>query len=118
MKSPVENNYRADIRLKVEGNLIKFQIDTGASVNVLDEKDLTKLKPNIKIETTDKRIFPYGNRTPLPLLGKFQATVRTFYIAKHTSKCMGSLLGLQSAVNLELLSIVNNITERKGVDQT
>ena len=49
----------------------------------------------------------------------FQATVETkqkfgvltFYIAKHTSTCTGSLLGLNDAISLGLIHIVNTIQE-------
>ena len=125
MAAVIEKKYCADVKVKVEGRLIQFQIDIGVSVNVLDKNDLPKIESKIKVERTDKKIFPYSSRLPLPLLGKFQATVETkdkfeivtFYIAKHTSNCMGSLLGLRSAVALGLMSIVNNIEKREEADQ-
>ena len=125
MDSLIEKKYRADVIVKLEGCPIQFQIDTGASVNVLDENDLPKVRSKIKIARTEKKILAYGSRIPLPSLGKFQATVETkrrfaivtFYIAKRTSKCMGSLLELQSAVSLGLIYIVNNVENKKVVDQ-
>ena len=114
----------ANVKLKIGGCWMKFQIDTGASVNVLDEDDLSKISDEIVVKKTNKKIFPYGSQVPLPLAGKFETMVEskrkmgvlTFYIAKHTSNCMGSLLGLKSASDLGLISIVNRIGENTRVD--
>ena len=59
------------------------------------------------------------------MLGQFRAIVErkrrfevlTFYIAKQTSNCMGSLLGLDAATSLGLINIVNNVNTPKRDDE-
>ena len=70
-------------------------IDTGSSVTVIDKTTFQKLKeqnPNLTLQKTKTKLFPYGTNAPLPLMGKFQTTLETktkyavcdvFVINKH-----------------------------------
>ena len=88
--SEINDKSCANVSLKIEGQILNFQIDIGATFNILDEKDLPNTRKNIKVLKTDKKIFAYGSKLPLPSLGKFQTTVETtnkielltFYIPK------------------------------------
>ena len=71
----INDNRSANIDLKIEGQTIDFQIDTGATVNILDEKSLPKIQKNINVLKTDKKMFAYGSKLPLLLLGKFRVTL-------------------------------------------
>ena len=56
---------------------LQFQIDSGADVNIIDENSFDKLKGQVCLTKTKAKLFSYNSRTPLPLLGKFTATVST-----------------------------------------
>src|SRR6218665_1736014 len=59
----------------LDGIPIHVMADSGASVNILDERDFNKLSPRRKLIHTTTRIFPYQGSTPLPVLGKLTLTV-------------------------------------------
>ena len=50
-------------------------MDTGASVNVLDEMTYKSLSSTTKFDKTSVKIYPYNSHRPVELLGKLQATV-------------------------------------------
>ena len=95
---------------------LQFQIDSGADVNIIDEHSFAKLKGQVTLKHTRAKLFAYNSTVPLPLLGKFTATIATkkrydaadFYVVKG-SQSSGCLLGSISAVNLGILHIVNSV---------
>lgn len=104
--------------IKVNTVPIRFQIDSGADVNIIDEDSFSKLKERMTLGKSRAKLFLYNSVTPLPILGKFTAAIATkkrydvtdFYVAKgsKSSKC---LLGSTSAVNLGILHIVSRVKE-------
>ena len=60
------SDYRCDLR-----------VDTGASVNILDEETFIQIPSDPKLEKTSVKVYPYNSNSPVKLLGKFQATVET-----------------------------------------
>lgn len=56
-------------KIWIAGNPAEVLIDSGASVNLLDEKTYQKVKSNVALERSNKKILPYGTQTPLTLLG-------------------------------------------------
>ena len=67
------------LTVKVGGIHLQVMVDSGASVNVIDEKTWISLKKN-KIKCvntkTNKALFPYGVKTPLTVIEKFTADVQ------------------------------------------
>lgn len=60
------------IYVTIGGVQSNMTIDSGAGVNVLDRKEwerLIKCREKSKSYSTNKKIFAYGNRTPLKTLG-------------------------------------------------
>lgn len=53
--------------IKIRGRKIRAMINTGASVNILDEKTFKTLCDPCK---TDVTIFAYASQTPLPVLSQ------------------------------------------------
>ena len=53
-------------------------INSGASVNLLDEITFARINShdNESLRATHTKIYPYGNETPLPLLGTVTAAVK------------------------------------------
>lgn len=98
--------------IKVGDSNVKVMIDTGASVNIIDETTFRRLKCRPSLTKCTISIFPYGSRTPLPALGKFtamvesksQLTTATFHVLKGNN---GSLLGYGTASQLGLIKIAN-----------
>ena len=98
-----------------------MQIDSGSDVNTITEDDFRRLRKEVSLVPTKARLYPYGSKAPLKLLGKFTASVSSkdvydvadFYVVKGGSKS-GSLLGCTTAVALGVLKIVNQVKTGKG----
>ena len=56
-------------------------IESGTSVNVLDEITFARIKSleNGSLRPTHTKIYFYGSEIPLPLLGTLNATVKSSY---------------------------------------
>ena len=99
------------------GRNILFTADSGASVNVMDERDYNRLEQKPNLIPTNVKIFSYGSQVPIPVLGTFTDTVRngsystiaTFFVV--TGSC-GSLLGWNTSTKLRLINVVNAVTSQ------
>ena len=93
------------VTAKISDYKCDLLVDTGASINILDEETFSQIQSDPKLEKTTVKVYPYNSNSPLKLLGKFQATVETkkritvatFYVTEVNS---GSLLG--SEISQEL----------------
>ena len=102
------------ITTKTDNYLLQFQSDSGADVNIIDKDSFSKLKGQVTVKNTRAKLFAHNSTVPLPLLGKFTATIATekrydaadFYVVKG-SESTGCLLGFTSAVNLDMIHIVH-----------
>ena len=107
-------------RLEIDGEYVELMLDSGASVNLIDEVTYQGIyKGKVKtLAQAKRRIFSYGSPTPLPLLGTIHAkltaksntTSATLHVVKGSS---GNLLGYDTAQRLGLLKIVNQV----GIDK-
>ena len=52
-------------------------IDTGATVDVIDNPTFQTLKKKVRLEPTKTKLFVYGSSTPLKLQGCFQASIES-----------------------------------------
>ena len=101
-------------KVKLLGTPLTLMADSGARINILDERDFNKLSPQPDLKLTRVNIFAYKTHAPLPILGKFTAPIQsstktcrdTFYVVEGTS---GSLLSWKTSTNLELLKVVQPI---------
>jgi hypothetical protein len=92
-------------------------IDTGASVNIIDEGTFSKLKIRPELEKATSRLFAYGADHPIKIIGKFQTaaeskdkiTHATFHVAAGSH---GSLLSYQTASALNLIRIDVNCVNK------
>ena len=95
------------VDLTVNKKTVKFFIDTGASVNIIDGETAQKL--SLQPEPTQAKIYAYGSTTPLVIAGRATATVEhktqvkkeTFFVVK--SHLGGNLLSSSTAQNLGLI---------------
>jgi hypothetical protein len=105
--------------LKVGQVELKFKIDTGASVNILDYDKYKVLKPTPKLTTRVRPTFGYSSRTALPVIGTFKAFVSSkdgagkvveaeFYVIKGDH---GRLLSYKTSKDLGLVHIVRAVEQ-------
>ena len=83
---------------------IKMMIDTGAFVNTLDEENFElarKRAKNLKLEKSKERIFAYGSKTPIPLLGKVTMHRDT---NKHKNYCCDLLCSQRKTHLIDVIS--------------
>ena len=96
--------------VKVNGTFVRFIVDTGASVNIMEENVFAKLNPKPPLQRAPSSIYAYGSNTPMITLGAFHAEVESknklsealIYVVggKH-----GSLLSYHTAVQLDLIRL-------------
>ena len=63
--------------VKVNGTFVRFIVDTGASVNIMEENVFAKLNPKPPLQRAPSSIYAYGSNTPMITLGAFHAEVET-----------------------------------------
>ena len=105
----------------IEGEQVEVIIDTGASVNVLESSTYFALPNRPSLRPTHTRVFPYGERSPLPVLGmaKFELAYNserlqvTFHVVEGKG---GNLLGNTAAEKLRILSLAAHVTTTKAGD--
>ncbi|RMZ94547.1 hypothetical protein BpHYR1_030181, partial [Brachionus plicatilis] len=54
---------------------VKFIVDTGSTINILDERQFEKIKNFVKIRSSNRKIFAFKSKDPLPLVCGFDVTV-------------------------------------------
>lgn len=126
-------NSNKRVPIKINGQEVPMIIDSGSTVNVLDANSfglLTKSCP-VKLFESRVQVFLYGADTPLPVKGSFTAMISSDTSKKsvHANFVVvqtlhgGSLLGKQSAIELDLLRVgpptsteVNYVSPRSTVD--
>ena len=65
-------------QVQVNGKAVEMMIDTGASVNLLDEATFHRIDCGNKLlEHAHSKIYSYGSDTPLPLLGTLSTTIKS-----------------------------------------
>ena len=65
------------IQISVNNVPINMVIDTGASIDIIDEHTFNTVRQNapIVLQPSSTRIFAYGAKTQLQVMGKFEATL-------------------------------------------
>ena len=113
------------VEVMVDNTEVSMMIDSGATVNLIDEATFLKVnkRSNLTLGEPRKQIFSYGSTTPLPVLGTVLCTIQTghqsvkalMYVIKGSA---GNLLSFNTARELELISIqVNEINTPGNVPQ-
>ena len=105
------------IDVTVGGVVVAMSIDSGASTNVIDKNLWSKLKQDkIKCVSrkSDKKLYAYGSKQPLNVLGTFSALARVegketeaeFVVINGEG---AALLGRETAIQLGVLKLGNQI---------
>ena len=92
--------------LTIDGKEIEVMLDTGTTVDILDEKTFQKFGQ--PLQKTRTKLFPYGSTKSLPVLGSFPALIEApdrycrteFYIVRGGS---GPLISSKTATKLNLI---------------
>jgi hypothetical protein len=116
--------------ISVHGKTFKFLIDTGASANIIDQRDMAQLLPHIRLHPSDVNIHAYKSQMPLQTMGQFQAqiactnrdgayhsTLATILVVKQTGRHCRPLLSFNTAKRLHLIRMMNNINTTNTLDQ-
>ena len=104
-------------RVQIDGNVVEMMIDSGASVNLLDETTFQRINNsgNKTLRPAHNKIYSYGSPTPLPLPGTFTASIKSSSINAITQLHVvkgntGNLLSYNTAQKLGLIRISINTT--------
>ena len=108
----------ACVSVKLENVKTDFQIDSGASVNVIGETLFNTLGTHVKLMKTKVKLYAYGSTDALPVVGCFDGLIdikgkmeiAKFYVVRGDR--MGSLMGLETALKLGVITIINNIADK------
>jgi hypothetical protein len=114
------------VHVKIRNMPTEIMINTGASVDIIDEHALLRIQkysrkinqPPITLFKTNTKVYGYGAKTPLPIVGKFDVeielstriVVTTIYVMQGTC---GSLLSYETALALNLIKLTINATENQ-----
>ena len=101
---------KPQLNIRVNGNVINFLIDTGSSMNVISKTIYEQKLKDIPLHKTSLNALPFTSTTPVPLKGKFQATleakhqfhVATIYVTADDGGC---LLSATTAQKLGLVRL-------------
>ena len=113
--------------IKVHDVTVRANIDSGASVNIIDNNTFEKVtrQSNIKLMKSKIKLFAYATKTPLDIKGYFETTVESdnkitfarFYVLNSEADC---LLSGDTAIDLGILKLnrVSNVTSQPKTPTT
>ncbi len=112
LKPTRKHNTAPQVPISVNNTSVMMVIDTSASIDIIDELAFHTLCQNtpITLQHSTTRIFAYGAKTQLPIMGKFDATLdcstgstnSQIYVIEGNFGC---LLSYQTASALGLIRI-------------
>ena len=121
------NKQNPIVDITVKSKTIGMTIDTGASINVIDEEKFKRLG-NIKLSKPGITAYTYGSRDPVQFHGKFKTVLESksalvvddvYVVKKNNSGC---LMSFMAAKNLGLISLhidcINSQNKDGGSDNT
>ena len=134
LQSGSEDEYNCNIKVKsvcnsrspktevlLNNSRIKATIDTGSSVNIIDEKAFVAMgKPRLQTKRLPK-LIPYGGGQNLKVLGSCELTIEkndTFMVEKFflVKGNYGTLLGYETASALEVVKIVQPVHTSDSIE--
>ena len=109
--------------IQINGHPVDMKIDTGASVNILDELTFSRLRLKGKLQPYTNSLYAYNQESPLPTLGTFKATLKykdysiltDLIIIKGNS---GNLIGYDTCIALKLIQVVDDIQDEHNDNNT
>ncbi|CAC5363752.1 unnamed protein product [Mytilus coruscus] len=103
------------ICVKINESNINVLIDTGSSINVIDEDTYNRMKRKPKLIATKTKVFAYGSHQNLDFVGKFDTVIETrdkltnatVYVSKGTS---GNLLCYDTSLELQIIPQISRLS--------
>ena len=91
----------------MEDTIVNIIIDSGSTLNIIDETTYWKLRTMPKLQNSTDKISTYSGPAPLQLKGTFNATVKAFeretkakiYVTEGSN---GAILGQETAEKLNI----------------
>ena len=77
MTPPSANKRALTVALKLNDIAVKMMVETGASLDTIDESEMMQKSKPVYLSRPSNRIFAYGSTTQLPVLGKFKGTLES-----------------------------------------
>lgn len=118
------NSEKSNIRswtekIRLKDSFVEFKLDTGSQVNILSIDLVRKVDKNIEIKPTHLLLEAYGGQKIKPLgvceivtMYRNEITVEEFVVIEDK---LIPILGLNSCINLELISKIDTINKSKSV---
>lgn len=118
------DSYPTLVKLALNGVKTQMAVDSGASVNIMDEKRFQKIQERsvtkLHLRKCKTKIYGYASNKSIALAGKFDTIIEnkrtmlpvTFVVVKGTIDS-DILLGYETATQLGILKIVKNVKEPK-----
>ena len=96
--------------IKIGTQKVNLLIDSGSTLNILDEPHFYQLNPPPVLHMSNAKIFPYQAQEQLKILGTFKAHIssndRTIVARFHVVRGKGgAILGKETAEKLDLLRV-------------
>lgn len=113
----------SEVKVRFNNNTVSVLLDSGSTSNIISMDTYEKLNSSgvLKLENTNKRLYPYGSDVPLPVVGIFRCTIST-----NTASVEGevfviqgshrSLLSKRTCMDLHLIDMVSNVSDAKPMD--
>jgi len=96
----------------IDNTEIDMIIDSGSTINIIDEKTFSEMKINYALRPSTTAIYPYNASKKLKIKGTFNTTVSTLANDHKTSSKFyvipgkgGCLLGKETSIKLDLLRL-------------
>jgi hypothetical protein len=96
---------------------VDMLIDTGSSINVIDEKTFKNLKCDAKRSKANTKVYTYGSDNTLQLMGKFYATFESsdkivtapVFVVKGK---YGNFLSYDTSVDLNIVPTIGTVSSK------
>ena len=119
------NNTKAQnpyTKLKINNRNVKFTVDTGSSINIIDQQAFEQLG-HYTLSKTNIKAYAFNSNVPVKMNGKFttivesrrKITVTTIYVTKENGGCF---LSGSTAEELGLISLHLNAVQITKSSQT
>lgn len=101
---------------------VDFYVDTGSEINIIDKDTFNCIRSKPRLFQCNKKIYGYGNKTPLSAIGEFTARCKYNGSYKKISFVVidgsyGNLLSYKTSVDLGIINQIRNVSiENKKID--
>ena len=107
--------------LKINDVETKALIDTGSSLNLVDECVIQKMSPKPRLQKSKVRAFAFGQSKPLPIKGKYTCMIETdskittadFHVVSGNKE---TIISYQTAVQLQIIPTICALSPNRYTD--